>query len=402
MTEQTPPSIVVAEVATQGRPNRLGLKALGAAMTIGALLVPTACSTESAPTHTTTYDFDLWADDMSTVGKLTPEVPESAAILNWENKLEDKNPDPNFRANSVVVMTGQDYMMSPQGRGAIIEQDGVFSFITTEHVTEELLFDRNPLDEEGKVPSGQPQKSDKYDADKIMRLFIPGAGSFRVDSDNSVAYQDSRYLDPNGGFDGFTERFATVTLDEAQQKFIQEAKDKGLIETSELAAEQPSLGDIIYMPVPESGKNIPLIYLNTQSGKMSAYPAIIFDEGGNEQKAAQTFMAMREEIKSQLLQEGRDSSTIYDSELNHGAQEIALQKFLEKHSKTADSNIKFNLPCMGDSGSPILNKKGEILGMLGLGWPGSEFGTYISRDTEMTDNANAMCLFDVQISVPGA
>jgi len=418
MTEQTSNPIPNADVSAIAPPLQEGgsrhnvvgsrlWRGLSVAVAAGSMLTPLACSNEGSDkggaTDQEAYNGEFWLSPFNDTKKIEDgDHVESNYVTYFTEKLGDHNTDPAFRASTATFLTGVEYNVSPRGVGVLLKQGDKYVIATTEHVTDGLLFDREPSferDPEDVIASNTPEVPRTKDGGEVVRLFVPGVGSMRLNSSNTVIQQDSTYgaQDPEKVY---MERFSVISLNDEQQDFIRDAEESGAIKLPELSVEKPERGELIYMPLAESGRNIPLIFVGLESGRLEAYPAILFDNTGDAQKAVEKFRELTEEARQEMLKEWPGEPD--PKALNYRVLEKVQDDFLARYNRTSDPIIKQNLPCEGDSGSPVLDKSGKVLGTLGIGYDTGEFGKYISRDPNMDDNSLYRCLFDVEFSVPSA
>jgi len=285
-------------------------------------------------------------------------------------KTGDKNDDPAFRADTVTLFQEDDSM----GSGVLTKNsDGQFRVVTVEHVARGfkglgLHYGKGKSPDYPEIVSSSKKPVD---------FNVPGVGVM-VLTDKKPDFVGSAKPRPT---DGVIDRAAVYDLNADEQKVLQRAESKDDITTSEIGTLAGKRGDVFTMPLADTGKDIPYVFIQRVAGSKAVElaPLYLLDQGLDYKKGMQN------------LNDATDKQLAADRKANGGRQVIdrdeatmlalsSLQSELfeqVKHGDIKATDAALQLPCIGDSGSGILNNDKQLVGVLSAGetFYGSKAGT---------------------------
>lgn len=314
-------------------------------------------------------------------------------------KVHDKNKDPSFRASSVAVMQGGNLI----GSGSIVKVEDQYKFVTVEHVAR-TMFDLPALVESANNSVAITTEDNQKEAHSPNSIHVPGVGVLKI-SDNKSSLEFSGKEAPADSNDP-TDRLSIVTLPDAAERILSQAESDGTIKVSELAKFSAEIGDEFWMPLADTGKKIPFMYIGSgrQNGDPQFVPLVVMNEELNYDTARAELLSGMQKYNEDFVAKAKANGSIAHPDDGVAAWTVIREKavaFGERHKDDDfehDDGVTNWLPCMGDSGSPMLNSKGEVIGTLSSGSPfsGGPNGVYLERH----NLGNFECLADATVSLP--
>jgi len=315
-------------------------------------------------------------------GHFTREAPlianaEDADEYIWdsvEQKAQDKNKDPLFRATTVSLMENGLLF----GSGSLVKVDGEYKLATVEHVIARIY---GLADFEGDSAGvGVENSEDEYKPDYEYSFFVPGVGVIELSEDKD----DLQFSGEGSGInDERKDRLAYIEISGSARAELAKAEEEGEIKVPEVLTDfSAEIGDVFYMPLADTGERIPLLYIGEGGGQRFA-PLVLFSETldieearANLRSGMDVALEQRRQLDEEFAAEAEaEGATYYPSEpdeggaawvaLNSRATEFAVQHYQEDFED--DLGVTAWLPCMGDSGSPILSDGGLVVGTLSQG-----------------------------------
>jgi hypothetical protein len=306
-------------------------------------------------------------------------------------KTAEINHDPSFRASTVTILDGPFLI----GSGSLVKnQDGSYALATIEHVARSLYGLKDTVEESGPFAAQPPKKA------RQPLYNVPGIGALNVTAEQPKILRGPSAEDKDG--------YTIIPIDSGQQHRIAEAEKDGTLHVPEKVLLEGKFGDAVTMPLGETGQSVPFVFLykNQDSTKATLVPLYVLNQDLDYAKGMATLNQHLQQTVNQYpdSQQGVHDRNIIDVAL------IDLDSSVLKRAKSKELDpmeAAKSLPCMGDSGSPFLNKDGNIIGTLSSGeqfyLPGKAYTDFdaavINRDSERP-MLSRQCLSSVTISSP--
>lgn len=269
---------------------------------------------------------------------------------------QDINKDPKFRATTVTITSGR-----ISGSGSLVRGESGYELLTVEHVARPVFNLKTVAGKEIITTNLSFGGKDK----KISNsMFVPGLGELEIPNDNPKP----RLLGnnrPSNDYD-LVDRAAFIPLDKSVQSRIAVAEAAGSLRTAEVKPFKAKFGDQFFMPLEETGKFMPFIYLDSrrESDKMPwLAPLVLFDKGLNYDRGMKF---LRQKLSERIGVDVRHLNDLPDILLAASAHAIAHKQAAQMNLRDIDkANELANwLPCRGDSGSPLLDARGNIVAVI--------------------------------------
>lgn len=266
----------------------------------------------------------------------------------------DLNRDPRFRATSLTITTKNEL-----GSGSLAEaNNGSYELVTVEHVARPI-YDLKTIAGNEVITA---QLGDNKKSKPNSSVFIPGLGHFPI-SKNGAKPKLVGYSKPKGPQD-MVDRVAVIPLDKAIKEAVAKADKAGVLKIPEIAPFKAKFGEQFFMPLEDTGKNIPFVYMDrAANGDPQLIPLVLLNRN-LDYKAGMKFLK-REISKYQGVPEkyfGVLPATFLPSSTMQVTQKLVTSMDL-RDQKKADALTEW-LPCRGDSGSPLLDAKGNIVAVI--------------------------------------
>jgi hypothetical protein len=311
-------------------------------------------------------------------------------------KTAELNGDPSFRAESITLLDGPSMI----GSASLVKNpDGSYALATIEHVARPMFGMKPMVESHGLIAQDKnPEKA----AEPLYA--VPGIGLLKVTAEQPNI-EGEEVPDANGGVD----RYTTISIDDDQQRRLAEAEANGVLSVPEKVPLSGSFGDVVTMPLGETGQAVPFVFLyqNENHTQATLVPLYVLNQQLDYEQGMATLNERAQAVLGANPPAGQtaESSNILDIAVTE------LQTALIHNAKTGTLDpleAAKSLPCMGDSGSAFLNQNGDILGTLSSGQQFYEYGTesdpffdkaVINRDSAKPQ-LNRYCLSQVTISSP--
>ncbi|MEK7096029.1 MAG: hypothetical protein AAB896_01940 [Patescibacteria group bacterium] len=273
--------------------------------------------------------------------------------------MQDLNKDPRFRATSITFRSG-----NMLGSGSIAKDGKGYKLVTVEHVAQPIYGTKIIAGKEHLSVGISFSDSDSKKPPENS-MFIPGVGNFQIpkNSPRPSFFGDAKPDSPESVVD----RFTVVGLPPAIKTEVAKAEQDGQIKVPEIEPLNAKFGEEFWMPLEETGKKIPFIYLqqsklNENGGAIFA-PLAIFDKKLNYQAAMKS---LYQKIGVRMGFDERYVRKLPENLLSFNAFYVALEeaKKMRFKDQAEVDEMANRLPCAGDSGSPLLNKDGNIVAVI--------------------------------------
>jgi len=319
--------------------------------------------------------------------RLADAAHAGSYIADGGEKSSDLNHDPRFRATSIEMLRDNGFMI---GSATLVKSGNSYKLATVEHVARPLLNMKSLIHEAGPhiVESGKTQNAE---------FNIPGVGVFKLPS--AVSFEGKAQKDDSGSID----RYALFDLPSDEEQAVEKAVEAGTLAVPEKAPFQAKYGDEFFMPLADTGKNMPFVFLGeSNADKPMLTPLFLLDQGLNYQKGMETFNTEVAQLEAEFKAQGAPNALLA------ARQQVLTQKqdaiWQQYNSDPAEAS-KW-LPCMGDSGSGILDSQGNVVGVLSSGEPfydpsgKDELSQYrVSRvEADGTADASRFCLSQIVLA----
>lgn len=339
------------------RHNRLGMAVLAGATGAGLLVGATHGAIEH---HSATHAIE------ASEGSIHKYVHEEDA------KVSADATDPRFRATAISLLNKG----FKTGSASLIRTPaGTIQLITVEHVARPYANMPDAVHEQG-AHIGGSDKGPNPESDN--RAFIPGLGLLKRHG-KPTFFETSGVASKGEEVD----LFAALPLSEQQQAALEKAEKQGVIAIPEQSTAKPTLGDILYVPSAQDGKQIPLMYINNRGENgdgITLLPLQILDPDLDVQKGRDNFYAAIEAErqatatrKAEALANGISFGDATEDYFIMSAAAALSKEFEENYGYSSTDNkanaeeLSKNLPCHGDSGAPLMDSSGNTLGVLSSG-----------------------------------
>jgi hypothetical protein len=275
--------------------------------------------------------------------------------------------DPKLRSTAVSLLLDGFKL----GSASLLRMpDGTVDLVTVEHVARPYAHMPEVVHQPD--ASGGPTVEIKPPLTGDNRALIPGFGLVSQSSAPKF-FTSSGKLSKGSDAD----LFAEIPLSAPQQAALKGAEQKGVLAIPERSQLHPKLGDTYYMVSAEEGEKMPLVYLNGAAGTYNFVPLVILDTGLSSKQGKQNLLSAIQTQRSDFLAQQKS-----DPELVNPGESYFLQNAVSqlattfenkysymnvKHSKSTAEKLSTELPCMGDSGSPVLDGSGNTFGVLSSG-----------------------------------
>ncbi len=312
-----------------------------------------------------------------------------------ELRMAEHNPDPRFSATSVLLMD----KYFDTGVGSLVKDEAGYRLVTVEHVARPLWGQESIVQSGGhKIgTASEPKKSES------IRANIPHVGVMELKDDQA------EYIGPpkDAATDAASDRYAVVELNKEQQALIAEREEKGVLSVPELASIKGEFGDAYSMPLPETGQKVPFVFISQQPDGSAAdlAPLYVLDRKLDYQKGMQRLVQTMDKLRT----ENAETGNIALDDVQAAAMAVRelsteLLKEVGKSNEASKEAAKY-LPCMGDSGSPLLDRGDNIAGVLSSGEAFADYDAYKQFDAyvitrEGVNRTNRYCLSPVRIVAP--
>jgi hypothetical protein len=309
---------------------------------------------------------DLGPDQLATADDASHYIDQFQA----NSKSGDKNHDPAFRASTVEFLDDDHHLI---GSAGLVRSGNTYQLATAEHVAGSITGKPEP----GQIVAfGTPPKHPAFN--------IPGVGVFKLKGEATVIgpVQTER---PE-----YTDRYATYTLTSSEQQAVAEAVDTGTLKVPEKVDFAGEFGDEFVMPLADSGKEVPFIYVFTDSDEIpTLVPLFVLNEQLDYEQGMNTLQAAMDAVRADFDSQNTANNTVeYTEETVMSVAIDNLQAKVYEKYKDDPKEAALNLPCMGDSGSPLLNSDGQIVGTLSRGSYFHQIGnSYQEQQDEAQDIA---------------
>jgi len=373
------------------RDMKKGARAAVAGALVVGVLVGGGLATESVIEH--------FEDKTALLAESPKDIKDY--VTYFDQKSHDKNKDPSFRATSVSVM--QDGTLL--GSGSLIKQDGHYMFATVEHVARPMfgLPDIAHSAQDGITIGGGESNPEDHGQNAML---VPGVGIIKLPSNKSALQILGKEASEDSQDD--TDRFSLVELPGSVQRILDGAEDFGKIKVPEVGKFKAEVGDQFWMPLADTGEKVPFIYAgsNRENGDPLFVPLVILSEQLDYQAARDTLLtgidrgyqeslADAESVGAEL---GTDKDDfVYPWSVIRDAG-VAFEERHEQDDFEDDNGVTNWLACMGDSGSPLLDNEGKVVGMLSSGSPFSNGKNEVHLPRYNLLNFD--CLADATFSLP--
>ncbi len=316
-----------------------------------------------------------------------------------EDKTANPSEDIRHRATSVSFL-GKGTLV---GSGSLVKDDDGYKLATVEHVARGLygMESNTPDGMFGVKPSQnhQPEPGD-------LAANIPGVGMVTLEAEPVFIGshdQDDSEVSQDNTSTTVEDRYTEIPLSSNIGDVLQKAESQGTLSVPEKAPLVGKFGDVMTMPLADSGENIPFVVLEVSTDQATAelVPLYVLDKGLDYDKGMKNLQNMMQKVETRYDVENMqyDQKNVYLQAISQLQEE--LLKSITDDQKSKEASLW--LPCMGDSGSPVLNTDKNVVGVLSRGAPFYQTGSnydqidsyVITRDGKNTIGRH--CLSSVTI-----